>query len=151
VLEGIQTLFIGAPVTYVVAADRHWISTSYDQAYGAFTRTLKDVGRPLGYLFLEKAFQLSTSVPAMSPTSQAAYWQRLLQFNQAEHQEKLDAARATAKQKLQTLQTDESIVEELKHLSDPIEEQALREESVKRLAPPDIQSRTEPALKAFAH
>jgi hypothetical protein len=151
VLEGIQTLFIGAPVTYVVAADRHWISTSYDQAYGAFTRTVKDVGRPLGYLFLEKAFQLSTSVPAMSPTSQAAYWQRLLQFNQAEHQEKLDAARATAKQKLQTLQTDESILEELKHLSDPIEEQTFREEAVKRLAAPDIQARTEHGLKAFAH
>jgi hypothetical protein len=150
-LEGIQTLFIGAPVTYVVAADRHWISANYDQAYGAFASTVEDAGRPLGYLFLEKAFQLSTSVPALSPTSQAAFWQRLLQLNQAEHQEKLDTARATAKQKLQTLQTDESILEELKRMSDPIEEQAFREEAVKRLAAPDIQARTEHGLKAFAH
>jgi KAP family P-loop domain len=150
-LEGIQTLFIRAPVTYVVAADRHWISASYDQAYDAFARTVEDVGRPLGYLFLEKAFQLSTSVPALSPISQAAYWQRLLQINQAEHQEKLDIARANAKKKLQTLQTDDSILEELKHISDPIEEQAFREEAVKRLAAPDVQVRTEHGLKAFAH
>lgn len=150
-LEGIQTLFIMAPVTYVVAADRHWISASYDQAYNTFASTVEKAGRPLGYLFLEKAFQLSTSVPAMSSVSQVAYWQRLLQINQAEHQEKLDRARANAKEKLQTLQTDDSILGELKRISDPIEEQAFREEAVKRLAAPDIQARTEHSLKTFAH
>jgi len=82
----------------------------------------------------------------MSPTSQAAYWQRLLQINQAEHQEKLEIARTNAKKKLQTLQTDDSILEELKHISYPIEEQAYREEAVKRLAAPDVQARSEHGL-----
>ena len=35
-LEGVQTLFRDAPVVYLVAADRDWLSDSYAAEYGAF-------------------------------------------------------------------------------------------------------------------
>src|SRR5207249_3054576 len=50
-LDGIQTLFRGAPVTYVVAADRRWLRTSYETAYQPYVATVQDLGQPLGYLF----------------------------------------------------------------------------------------------------
>lgn len=53
-LEGIQTLFSEAPVTYVIAADQRWIFASYEKAYGTFTSTVEEAGRPLRYLFLRK-------------------------------------------------------------------------------------------------
>jgi hypothetical protein len=76
-LEGIQTIFRDAPIAFFVAADRHWLYDAYSQKYGAVRADI-DPGRPLGHLFLEKAFQLSTSVPRISPEDQRTFWKRLL-------------------------------------------------------------------------
>jgi hypothetical protein len=77
-LEGIQTLFRTAPVTYVVAADRKWICASFQQGYKDFGEDIGEAGRPLGYLFLDKLFQVSASVPRPAPGVQRAYWGALL-------------------------------------------------------------------------
>ena len=77
-LEGVQTIFRDAPVAWVVAADRYWLYDAYAKVYGDYAKTGVDPGRPLGHLFLEKTFQLSTSVPRISPGEQRAYWDRLL-------------------------------------------------------------------------
>jgi hypothetical protein len=66
-LEGIQTIFIRAPVTYVAAADRRWIEASFEERYEPFVQHLSEPARGLGYLFLEKAFQLSTTLPRIPP------------------------------------------------------------------------------------
>ena len=63
-LEGIQTLFADEPVAFVIAADRTWLCQSFATAYGAFDPVVGEPGRPLGYLFLEKTFQVSMSDPA---------------------------------------------------------------------------------------
>jgi hypothetical protein len=75
-LEGIQTLFKDTPVCYVVAADQRWLCTSFATVYGTFATALEDAGRPAGYMFLEKAFQLTTSVP---PLPLAQYLRSVLQ------------------------------------------------------------------------
>jgi hypothetical protein len=75
-LEGIQTLFRDVPVTYVVAADRDWLSESYTADYDKFASITQEPGRPMGYLFLEKTFQISTPLPTAG--SFDAYWRRLL-------------------------------------------------------------------------
>ena len=62
-LEGIQTLFRDIPVTYVVAADRDWLADSYATEYADFVSVSGEPGRPVGYLFLEKTFQISTGLP----------------------------------------------------------------------------------------
>jgi len=77
-LEGVQTTLRDAPVVFVVAADRHWLYDAYAHAYGDYLKTSIDPGRPLGHLFLEKTFQLSTSVPKISPDDQRTFWERLL-------------------------------------------------------------------------
>ena len=77
-LEGIQTLLRSAPVVYVVAGDRKWICSSFERRYADFGSQIGGPGRPLGYLFLDKVFQLSTAIPRLSTVRQAAYWKRLL-------------------------------------------------------------------------
>ncbi len=64
-LEGIQTSFRHPKVAYVVAADKTWIRSSFENRYSTFNDEIGDAGQPLGYLFLEKIFQLSVPVPGM--------------------------------------------------------------------------------------
>ena len=77
-LEGIQTSFRNQNVAYVVAADRSWIKASFEMRYGSFASAVGSIGQPLGYLFLEKIFQVSTPVPGMGDRIRADYWQSLL-------------------------------------------------------------------------
>src|SRR5438128_2568573 len=62
----------------VVAADGAWIRHSYESAYQGFVDAVAEPGRPLGYLFLDKLFQLTVEVPSISPTAQEAYLRGLL-------------------------------------------------------------------------
>ncbi|HEX6741111.1 MAG TPA: P-loop NTPase fold protein, partial [Sphingomicrobium sp.] len=78
-LEGIQTLLRSAPVVYVVAGDRKWICSSFEKRYADFGGQIGMPGRPLGYLFLDKVFQLSTAIPRLSAARRQAYWKRLLE------------------------------------------------------------------------
>jgi hypothetical protein len=73
-LEGIQTLFATEPVTYVVAADRNWLCDSFATAYCEFVDSVNEPGRPLGFLFLEKTFQISLEIPPMSSGDRGRYW-----------------------------------------------------------------------------
>ncbi|WP_417485024.1 KAP family P-loop NTPase fold protein [Maricaulis salignorans] len=77
-LEGIQTAFRHENVTYVVAADRAWIKTSFESHYDIFSRAQGDERQPLGYMFLEKIFQVSTPLPGMSPDVRKAFWEELI-------------------------------------------------------------------------
>jgi hypothetical protein len=78
-LEGIQTSLRAAPIVYVVAGDRKWISSSFEKRYEDFSQEQGTPGRPLGYLFLDKVFQLSTSMPRLTARRQADYWRQLLE------------------------------------------------------------------------
>jgi len=89
VLDSIQTLVRRAsrsgatvedrPAAYVVvAADGRWIRNSYERQHAASSEVVAEPGRPLGYLFLDKIFQLTFEVPAMSRPLQAAYLRGLL-------------------------------------------------------------------------
>ncbi len=78
-LEGIQTLFAGAPVTYVVAADSCWLRESFLQVYEPFATSATGPGPMLGYGFLDKSFQLSTVGAAHAArlaarTTSRAFW-----------------------------------------------------------------------------
>lgn len=77
-LEGIQTLFAGEPVAYVVAADRAWLCESFAKSYHEFEDLVGEPGRPLGFLFLEKTFQISLEIPPMSESDRNRYWAKLL-------------------------------------------------------------------------
>jgi len=77
-LEGIQTAFRHKNVAYVVAADRNWIKASFENRYGMFSSAVGNPGQPLGHLFLEKVFQVSTPLPGMGRATRSRYWDHLL-------------------------------------------------------------------------
>ena len=77
-LEGIQTSFRARNVVYVVAADRNWIRSAFEKRYGSFSDHVGDGGQPLGYLFLEKLFQMSTPLPGMGKSTRESYWKGLI-------------------------------------------------------------------------
>ncbi len=78
-LEGVQTLFRGKRVAYVVAADRAWIKAAFEKRYDTFKGDVGEPGQPLGYLFLEKIFQISTPVPGIGAAIRQSYWKELAQ------------------------------------------------------------------------
>jgi KAP family P-loop domain len=81
-LQTIQTLFRNAKVLYVVAGDRDWICSSYQQQYAKFSDSLGEPGKSLGHLFVEKVFQLSVEVPRLGETERDAYWDQLINARQ---------------------------------------------------------------------
>ncbi|MEO0831449.1 MAG: P-loop NTPase fold protein, partial [Pseudomonadota bacterium] len=72
-LQVLQTVYAEVPVLYVIAADRDWLVSAYGQSYQAFDKDLKQPGQSLGDLFLEKIFQLSVTVPDLSPLDKERY------------------------------------------------------------------------------
>ncbi len=77
-LHTIQTLYRGARVFYVVAADRTWIKVAFETSYGPFKKSISDDGHSLGYKFLEKVFQASISVPNLRDEQVAGFWEEML-------------------------------------------------------------------------
>ena len=151
-LEGIQTLFRDQPVAYVVAADRDWLSDSYQAAYGDFVSANDEPGRPLGYLFLEKTFQLSVTLPPPSATVHAGFWGRLLRPGETVDRNELSTARQAADAAFAGLASEAAIRQELQANpgSTPAEQQARREAAAIQLASPVVAQEAQHALQPFA-
>lgn len=62
----------------VVAGDGAWIRNAFEESYREFAGQIAEPGRPLGYLFLAKIFQLTLPVPRIGPVRQAAFFRELL-------------------------------------------------------------------------
>jgi KAP family P-loop domain len=151
-LEGVQTLFRDAPVVYVVAADRDWLSDSYAAEYGTFVSLADEPGRPFGYLFLEKTFQLTAPVPDLSPETLGKYWQALVRRQPAGvDPDALEAARSKAEERYRPLQTQAAVSTELKQNpgDSPVEQQARLEAAAIQLATSTLEEDTEHALLPF--
>src|SRR5271166_2767753 len=161
-LEGIQTLFREAPITYVVAADRKWICSSFEKEYDAFGKTIGEPGRPLGYLFLDKMFQISVSVPRLLPEVQRRYWEALLRARTSNDSESVSARHEHAEReqaKLQALDemkaegadTPEKLQEMIDSaLGDPLREQAIRAAAATQITSPPVSQKSEHRLQPFA-
>ena len=78
VLQSVQTAYANTPVLYIVAADRDWIVSAYEQKYSSFKDALAKPGQPLGYLFLKKIFQMSINIPDLSSNQKDEYLNELL-------------------------------------------------------------------------
>lgn len=167
-LEGVQTLMRSAPVTYVVAADRKWICSSFEQKYAKFSPPIGEPGRPLGYLFLDKLFQVSAAVPQLAADVRTTYWQSLLKVSRQEAgsgaadaeaerkavEEARRAADAKARAELAGLTTHEqlaSAVERSVESEDPIAIQATRAEAAMIITSAAASAQAEHRLKDYAH
>lgn len=154
-LEGTQTLFRGAPVAYVIAADRKWISSSFEKSYEDFGKTLGEPGRPLGYLFLDKMFQISTSLSVLPSDVRQTYWERLLRsttaVDPAEREKQRRQVEDEAWSLVRTAHTKEELDAKIKQAGgDPEREQAIRAAAAKQITSPDAKRETEHRLRHFA-
>lgn len=154
-LEGVQTLFRRAQVTYVVAADRDWIRASFEKKYSDFTASISQPGRPLGYLFLEKLFQVSATLPQLSPTLRASYWENLLRAASASAPEDLEQVTRQAEANAQDLLHEKMPPEEMErvideHEGDPVQQQGLRAVAAKLISTQVAEQRRAHFLQGFA-
>lgn len=77
-LQGLQTAYAHVEVLYVVASDRDWIVSAYNQVYQGFCGELSKPGAPLGYLFVKKIFQLAVAVPDLAASDRGRLTRALL-------------------------------------------------------------------------
>ncbi len=150
-LEGVQTLFRSAPVTYVIAADTRWLRASYENAYQEFSNTVSEPGHPLGHLFTEKIFQLSAPVPDILSAQKDTYWKLLTTRPGAWERQEADMKRwqGEAKQVLRGLSSEQDILAEVQRHRGTEREQVYRAEAVKRLVAPEVQVATEHRLQKY--
>jgi hypothetical protein len=80
-LEGLQTIFKRAPVVYVIAADRKWLKTMYEDQYSIFAPAISRPAKSFGLVFLDKIFQLIVELPDISAIQKKIYWNKLLNIN----------------------------------------------------------------------
>lgn len=150
-LEGIQTLFRDAPVVFVVAADRQWLNGCYEDVYKNLKPRIHEPGKPLGTLFLEKAFRLATPIPGIPKELKESYWDHLLNLKPAEWKSEIAAARETAKTKITEASNEEEVRQFVADQDDqPFhEKRVIREEAVVRLAATEVMERLEHSLQPY--
>ena len=155
-----QTIFRNAPnLVFIVAADRRWLNSSYQKVYSPFSDTFKDVGRPLGYLFLDKTFQIS-AMPKLSGHYREAYFDYLVTLDRDEFQDRKLEAEDQAKNKIKTMsssQFEKSFIESpespegTEKNNQPLDNLALREVFVEQIfTRPEFKRKTENFLKKFS-
>jgi hypothetical protein len=149
-LEGIQTLFKDPRVIYVIAGDRRWLYACYEKVYEHFSTTVNEPGRRLGSLFLEKAVQLSVSLPKLSPDVQTTYWDYLIRGGSKSLRDSRDQAELEAANEFKGAGTPDQVAAKLKPELDPIRAQAFREQAVLRLATERAEQSTAYFLRNFA-
>jgi hypothetical protein len=150
-LEGVQTLFREAPVVFVVAADRHWLNACYEEVYEKLRPRIYEPGKPLGMLFLEKAFRFSTPMPGLPDDLRKEYWEYLLQLAPREHGAEAAAARDKARNEVANTGSEGAVLDLVDNSRQRpfLEQRALREEAAIRLAAPEILRRLEHTLKSY--
>lgn len=151
-LEGIQTLFADGRVVYVIAADREWLYSSFEQGYHPFLHALRSPGRGLGSLFLEKVFQLSVSVPHLSPDLQRVFWEGLVLRPGASAGETFASIEREVRKEFADAQSESAVFAQLKARgADPLRQQMARQVAIERLADARVEASTTHFLAPFAH
>lgn len=139
-LETIQTMLRQAPITYLAAGDRKWLTTSFEKRYADFRRSLDGPAKPLGHLFLEKVFQLSVAIPQLGGEAAHRFWQGLVnrsaQATVAE--EPSDQQREEARKIIADEQSETAFQQQIDAATDPAFKKALLTEAALRVASPEF-------------
>lgn len=109
-LTQIQTLFRRASVLYVVAGDRDWICSSYEQTYEDFSDKIAAPGHSLGHMFLEKIFQISVEVPEITEDQREAFLGHLLNGDKGADPDDLAAVEKAAEADMANVTTEAEVI-----------------------------------------
>lgn len=150
-LDAVQTIVRSKHVTedaapsFVVAADGAWMRASYEIEYEKFVPTIAEPGRPLGYLFLNKLFQLHVPVPMIDPPRQRTYLGRLLGLRAEEQTVREEDS---VRERLRAGTSEAHVLETLRQASDEVRDR-LAAEVVEKLSAPEVVAATEHQLQRF--
>ncbi|MFG3600195.1 caspase, EACC1-associated type [Micromonospora chersina] len=156
-LESIQTLIRptaadkpdGPAALFVVAADGSWLRQSYQKTYDTFGPCVSEPGATIGYLFLEKIFQLTVPLPSMNDETRERYLGYLLHGRSAPSDELIAEVRA-ANEEISAGSGDEgAILRTMRKLS-PAARMLVARRAVEALATHEARERTAEALATFA-
>lgn len=152
-LDNIQTMLRSAPIVYLVAADRAWITTSFGKRYGDFTSHSENSARPLGYLFLDKLFQLSVNMPSLSGPVRTRFLNAILGSAGAAlpTPEVVAAATEAAAIEVSEIDSQEELLAKVDDIKEETpEKQAMRVAVARRLGQTDVKAQTEHRLSHLA-
>jgi len=143
------------PLFFIVAADGRWIRTAYEHAHSRFAPIIGEGGKPLGYLFTEKIFQVVVPIPELSDEQRATFLRyRLLGDVTDAEDPPLDltaddrAVLGTAQDLVTAAGTRDEIIEAGAKL-DPAMRELLVRSAVERLRSPGLSEVTEHRLEEY--
>lgn len=147
-LEGIQTLFNDPRVVYLISADRRWLHVCFERVYATFAEAVKEPGRQLGSLFLEKAFELSIAVPPISPERKKLYWDYLNGY--LPEVGDLKQVRSEVQSEFKDDKTESQVLRRLnKSTGNPLRDELRRGAALRQLATQEVETSTEYFLRPF--
>lgn len=151
-LQTIQTLFRHAKVLYVVAADRDWVCSSYQQMYKTFNDSIGEPGKSLGHLFVEKVFQLSVEVPRLSDDERNRYWEELIWSKPPSESESQKQRIADATHQLRTADTEAKVFEVVnRYRDDPGVAGVVGAQAFKQMQSAPLEQERQHFLSSYAH
>ncbi len=140
-----------ASVSFVVAADGSWIRQSYEIKYTQFTQAVATPGRSLGYLFLDKLFQLRVPVPTIDPIKQQEYLRDILRGQEAPASTTAsDTEEQAVRESLCRSSSEAEVVETLRNAS-PLVRGRVAPAAVEKLTTKAVAATTEHHLQRFAN
>ncbi|CAN5605925.1 hypothetical protein BH10BAC3_BH10BAC3_04170 [soil metagenome] len=149
-LEGLQTIFKDAPVIYVVAADRKWLSKMYEKQYSDFADAIAKPGKPFGLIFLDKIFQLIVELPNISSVQRLSYWTYLLDGAAPKTKKAMEDKRDAIRTEVENKGSNKGKMSMIKTAGkNGIEGQLLREEVVSSLSIGEEEQLLENKLSEF--
>lgn len=114
-LEHLHIVFNSPRTFFLVAADRHWVSSSFRLMYKEMGRDERETGRSVGYSFIEKIFQMSIGLPAVSDTVKGKYVDDLLQIT-GKNIDETAVDKEDIKQAFESVNDDKEIIEKSEEL-----------------------------------
>lgn len=155
-LETVQTLVResaragrGAAPCFVVAADGAWIRQSYETAYSTFSAIVGQPGQPLGYLFLDKLFQLRVTVPGVNAARRDTYLRHLLGAGAPQPQPSPDPQLSPSLARVKQSRSEEEVLDAV-DLAPAGSLPQVTAAAVERLLSPEIAADTEHQLQQYA-
>lgn len=136
-------------VYFVVAADGAWIRSSYENAYEKFVGSVEEPGGSLGFLFLDKIFQLHVTVPQVSPARGSSYMRSLLVPMQARERENIENGARQVLAQLEDSLTEAEILEVYRR-ADPKIRTRVAGKVVENLSSFEVERDVEDKLEKFA-
>ncbi|MEV6445258.1 P-loop NTPase fold protein [Amycolatopsis sp. NPDC051716] len=157
-LDTVQTLFRDAPRRtgakdvpapfFVVAADGAWLRKSYELTYETFGDCVALPGKPLGYLFLDKIFQLTVRMPLLTEAKQQHYVDRLLRIGDQD-ETAVTVETEDLRRRLNEGQGRESEILDLVAEASPAAKAAVAGDAAMALLQPEVVRRTEHEIRKF--